>query len=419
MSNPLEISLKFNSIDEAIDVLLKLRTRQNDHLTEKANSAKAVKSTKAANKPHFKNMPVKTLENILSTLFQRYPDRPFGRPDIKRLQLQNQAHPASSSLVGYALQYGVSIGKLHRLSLGLYSFKAPADTTKYTPAKDSLIDIMASEQQTTRLVSIFRLMGHVCKSVSLYINEQGISARFFTNQDRTAMLSVFVGKEVFSTYHVKAGKHVRLVISLSNVLGVFTGRRKGEFHMIVEKENATTLKVGRLGNEHTVNVIECNAGDTAFEIEKPLEEPKGRCAELHIARSLFEDRLMDVYCHSDTARIAISNDKFVIDTSLENSGYSKTLTTGEDIQIQASENIQQCFIVKDLLAIVRHRIAGHDGLILKINKQVMMMDLAIEKDLRVSCYISPCKIETEKKPFAEEIKELKEKIEDLKKQVNI
>lgn len=414
----IDISLKFQTIDEALEVLSKLRSSSNDK--KKKEELVVVKKKSVESKGKYKGMPYASLDSVLDILKNKYVDCSFRWNEA--VMCANEAG-FSKSLCGYAMRYAVGNGQLHKLSYGKYSFRASESAVKkqqFTLDKDSLIDIVASEKETTKILSIFRLMGRVCRTAALYFNEQGMSARFFTNEDRSALLSVFVGKDMFDGFHIKSSKHIRLQLSISSLLNVLPRRKNGEFHMKFEKENATVVDVGYRGNEHIVNVIGCEVSNTPFEVENPLEEPKDY-AELQIGRSFFQDRIQDVYAHSDTVRIAISKDKVVIDSSLESPGYSKSLTANDGgIQIRASQSIEQCFTVQDLLSLVRHRIVGHDSLTLKMNKQVMMMDIAREKNLQVSAYVSPCKIETvPHKVTKTDLKEIAERIAKLEKDMHI
>jgi hypothetical protein len=147
--------------------------------TEKANPPKRQSAQSGEKVPTFKKIPVTTLRRILSTLSERYGDNVFRTADAQAIAVK---FGLSKTLTGYALQFALKQGEIHKVSLGKYSFRAK---TNYVPAPEALIDIVTG--QVNSMMSVLKLMACISDRVSLYFSELGLVAHFFTNKDRNAL----------------------------------------------------------------------------------------------------------------------------------------------------------------------------------------------------------------------------------------
>jgi hypothetical protein len=378
------------SLEDALSLLL--RCNQKNSLS--VNSAKSTEKVDPPKRQStqkgecYNRIPIPTLKNLLSILSSRYGDSVFRFSD--GLALVRKQQKISSTVLRYALEHGIEKGGVRKVSQGLYTFGMMAP--KYTAALEALIDIVTPH--TSWLLSTLKLMAKISEGINVYFSENGLSARFFTNKDRSAMLSVNVGKEAFSVFSVQG--HVKLTVSCKQLLQVLSKNKAGDIHLQLQ-ENKAFFKAGRLNDEHFLSILGCETSASAYEIERPLDAPTDNIShsEIELSRSLLYDILRDVNVHSEQVRILFKDGKAILDSSFESQGYSKELVdNGQDIKIRCGhDEISSCFDIESIFPMVRVKLTKDDSITLKISKAAMIMELMNGQGFKIQYFVAPCRVE--------------------------
>ena len=373
------VKMRMPSLDAAtklVDYLRRQGTIQNVKVAKRPkrqNGSNGIPATSA----RYKHWSVSTLREILGLLREHFKETFSWSDGIALVKRQN----LSSATFHAALMYGIEEGDVYKVSHGRYSFQAPDE---YRPIKDSLLDVVCPDIK--RLLSTFRVMTKLGDIISLYFNDECVSARF-NNRERTAMLEVRIGREAFSTYHVR--DHVRVTTSCGKLAGILSMKRLNKFHLVVDQKGET-FRAGYLGDEHHFNADRCEISRSLFDVERPLN-PLAASAEIDLPRTVLSDIFRNVYAQSDEIEITCRGDAATFESL--GGAYKKKLTAGGGVRVAGSEEFSSVYDVKALFNITNWRVLKADRLALRLNELVLDVRLLDEKGFLIHYYLTPCRPE--------------------------